>query len=218
MAIQLKVSSSSSSTLSSRWKSIALSSVLLVLVFIGLYSQPLLFDTPSTAHRLKTPTKLHASPDGIVDMQTGHDRPLVVYAYAESDNARDNLKFFLQRGLHAQADFIFIFNGETDASDLVPKNLENIKVVKRENTCYDIGAFGQILAKDGLWMRYKRFITLNASLRGPFVPVWSNDCWTDAFLSKITDEVKVCARTRTGNLAIGATIWLGANFRHSSSG
>lgn len=191
MAAQLKSNSFSSSTSSSRWKSIVLSTVLLVLVFIGLYSQPLLFDTPSTNHQQKTSTKLHASQE-ILDIQNGYDRPLVLYAYAESENARDNLKFFVQRGLHAAADFIFIFNGETDASDLVPKNLENIKIVKRENTCYDIGAFGQILAKDGLWMRYKRFITLNASLRGPFVPVWSNDCWTDAFFSKITDQVKVC--------------------------
>lgn len=44
--------------------------------------------------------------------------------------------------------------------------------------------------KDNLWQQYKRFITLNASVRGPFLPMYSENCWTDSFLNRVTDRVK----------------------------
>lgn len=118
------------------------------------------------------------------------DRPLILYAYAESESARENLRFFLNKGVHGAADFVFIFNGETTAVDTIPE-AENIRVVQRSNTCFDLGAFGEVLRADDLWRRYKRFITLNASIRGPFLPIWSSDCWSDMFLNRVTDLVKV---------------------------
>lgn len=46
--------------------------------------------------------------------------------------------------------------------------------------------------KDDLWKKYKRFITLNASIRGPFFPVYaSSSCWSDVFLNRVTEKVKV---------------------------
>jgi hypothetical protein len=118
------------------------------------------------------------------------DRPLILYAYSESPSARLNIAFFIAHGLHTGADFIFIFNGETDVTQLVP-DWPNIQTVKRENTCYDLGAYGEVLTKDGLWKRYSRFIMLNASIRGPFIPYWSNSCWSERYLNKVTDRVKV---------------------------
>lgn len=188
MAIQLK-NAGTFNSVNGLWKSVLFFSLVLVIVFLGLYNQPLFFDKPRSDHTSAS-KKLHST-QSTFDVGNGYERPLVVYAYAESANARQNFNFFLKRGLHAGADFIFIFNGETNASDLVPTHLENVKVVKRDNTCYDMGAFGEVLAKDGLWERYKRFITLNASVRGPFLPIWSDECWTDAFLNKVTDKVKV---------------------------
>jgi hypothetical protein len=119
-------------------------------------------------------------------------RTLVVYAYAESDSARENLKYFIKKGLNGAADFVFMFNGETDADQLIPDK-PNVRVVRRPNTCYDLGAMGEVLRKDDLWKGYSRFITMNASIRGPFLPVWSKDCWMDRYLDRITDEVKVCS-------------------------
>src|SRR6266699_4129448 len=81
------------------------------------------------------------------------ERPLVLYAYAESDSARQNLAFFAQKGLHGAADFIFIFNGPTNATELVPSS-PNIRIVQRENTCFDLGAIGQVLLEDSLWKQY----------------------------------------------------------------
>lgn len=54
-----------------------------------------------------------------------------------------------------------------------------------------LGAYAEALLKDDLYKKYKNFILLNASLRGPFVPYWSEACWSDLYLNKITDEVKV---------------------------
>lgn len=128
---------------------------------------------------------------GTTTGNSGDDlRPLVLYTYAESPNARANFEFFVRNGLHGRADFIFIFNGETDAADLLPAE-PNIRVVHRENKCFDIGAHGEVLRQDDLWKKYKRFITMNASIRGPFAPMYYPSCWMDAFLGKITDKVKV---------------------------
>ncbi|KAL7627999.1 hypothetical protein AAE478_002195 [Parahypoxylon ruwenzoriense] len=122
------------------------------------------------------------------------DRPLILYAYKESENARDNLKFFLNQGLHGSADFIFILNGETDAADIIPRE-ENIRIIQRPNVCFDLGAFGEVLREDDLWKKYKRFITMNASLRGPFLPYWSKQCWSDAYLERVTNDVKLVGMT-----------------------
>lgn len=119
-------------------------------------------------------------------------RPLILYAYADSEEGTSlkNLEFFIRHGLHAAADFIFILNGETSVASLIP-NEDNIKIVERPNDCYDLGAYAEILTNGDLYKGYKKFIMLNASLRGPFMPYWSNACWSDMYLSKLTDEVKV---------------------------
>lgn len=121
----------------------------------------------------------------------GSDRPLVTYVYSETPEARRNFEFFLKHGLHDQADFIFIFNGETDADLLLPSS-PSIRTVRRSNTCYDLGSHAEVLSTDDLWRRYSKFILMNASVRGPFIPTWADGaCWTNQLLAKITEEVKV---------------------------
>ena len=116
--------------------------------------------------------------------------PLTLYAYSESETARVNIEFFIHHGLHAAADFIFILNGRTDIAAIIPQE-SNIRVVQRENDCYDLGAYAEVLTKDDLYKGYRRFIMLNASIRGPFLPYWAKGCWSDMYLGKITDEVKI---------------------------
>ncbi|KAK8081832.1 hypothetical protein PG996_000613 [Apiospora saccharicola] len=137
-------------------------------------------------------TPLHGSSSS--QHETVSDRPLISYAYAESESGRANFKYFLSQGLHGGADFVFIINGETDAADLIPHK-PNIRVVRRNNTCFDLGAHGEVLRENDLWKKYKRFITLNASIRGPFVPRWSRSCWSDVYLGRVTEKVKLVGMT-----------------------
>ncbi|KAJ0331887.1 hypothetical protein COL5a_002557 [Colletotrichum fioriniae] len=58
-----------------------------------------------------------------------------------------------------------------------------------------MGAIGEVLRKDDLWKKYKRFITMNASIRGPFLPAWSSSCWSDLYLSKVTETTKLVGMT-----------------------
>ncbi|KAF5585076.1 hypothetical protein FPANT_7657 [Fusarium pseudoanthophilum] len=122
-----------------------------------------------------------------------YDRPLILYAYAESEVARANLEYFVVVGLHSAADFVFIFNGETNADSLIP-DAPNIRIVHRNNTCFDLGAYGEVLRTDSLWTHYRRFITMNASIRGPFLPYWAQSksaCWSDLYLDRINEKVKL---------------------------
>ena len=119
------------------------------------------------------------------------DRPLVLYAYFETPNSRDNLEFFLNHGVHAGADFLFILNGDNKAEKILPK-ADNIKFVKRANDCYDLGAFAEVLTTDDLYKKYNRYIMMNASIRGPFLPYYATGCWSDMYLSRLTEKNKVC--------------------------
>ncbi|ROW11836.1 hypothetical protein VPNG_04927 [Cytospora leucostoma] len=205
---------------STRWTAVSIASLIAIWFFWGLlHGQRKVNHTQKVGHVKVQPIghaisshsgSLHSKPDALSIIADAHqagisDRPLILYAYAESENALTNLKFFLSKGLHGRADFVFIFNGAApEAVRLIPKVLPNVKVVQRGNTCYDIGAYGEVLRsqikfgkwakeEDGipLWKRYKKFITINASIRGPFLPVWSDECWTDAILRKVTHETKL---------------------------
>jgi len=140
------------------------------------------------------------------------NRPLILYAYSETANARANLKFFLAHGLHQSADFVFIINGKSDAPQLIPSR-PNIRVIERPNDCYDLGAHAEVLIKDDLWKRYKRFILMNASIRGPFVPTWAGGCWSEMYLGKLTEEVKV--RGLLSSVWCSRSIWRSTSSRTS---
>ncbi|KAI1213009.1 uncharacterized protein F4807DRAFT_412556 [Annulohypoxylon truncatum] len=151
------------------------------------------------AHVNIIPTTTEISPSVLpIPTPADHDniglknstRPLFTYVYTESPNARMNLIFFLSNGLHGAADFIFILNGPTDAANLIPDRT-NIQVVSRSNECSYLTAHSEVLRKDGLWKKYNRFIMLNAEVRGPFMPFWSRSCWSDVFIDRITEEIKL---------------------------
>jgi hypothetical protein len=147
-------------------------------------------------------------------------RSLISYAYTETPSNRANLIFFIQHGLYASADFVFTFNGETDAHKLLPSHPEspvydpavtNIEALHRPNTCLDFGAHAEALLREWdaeharltpmtdkhrggtrFFEAYDRFILMNSSVRGPFIPYWSMACWAEALWAKLTAKVKVC--------------------------
>ncbi|KAJ6261505.1 hypothetical protein Dda_4175 [Drechslerella dactyloides] len=167
---------------------IAVALLTCIAVFLGLSFSHL---GPSLAAESKFAFNFHSSP-------STHDtsRPLILYAYHETENARRNALFFIAHGLHAAADFVFILNGETNLTESLPV-ASNIRSVQRSNTCYDMGAYKEVLTADdgAVLKRYSRFILMNASIRGPFLPPWSRECWSDVFLEKVTDTTKLVGMT-----------------------
>lgn len=166
---------------------------LLVLMVVGTVVLSVLLDVAILAtgdsQGVRVSIMGHLSDGNGVMSQKQHDT-LISFVYSESAFARENIQYFVKIGLHHAADFVFIFNGETTAANFLP-NWDNIKVVHRNNTCYDMGAVGEVMQNDGLWKNYKKFISINASIRGPFIPYWADACWTDLYLNKVTDVVKV---------------------------
>ncbi|KAI1460705.1 hypothetical protein F4805DRAFT_372742 [Annulohypoxylon moriforme] len=174
-----------------------------------------------TATEINPPTLPTPIPDDHDDIGFKNPaRPLFTYVYTESPNARVNLIFFLNNGLHGAADFIFILNGPTNAATLIPDRT-NIQVISRATECSDLIAHDEVLRKDELWKKYNRFIILNAAVRGPFVPFWSRSCWSDVFLDRITTDVKLVGMKATclpkfhiesmiwATDTIGMELWLG---------
>lgn len=159
------------------------------------HSKGSLLPTPPS-HDNTTPVVVAApssssKPEGVTNGNgTVSNRPLILYAYFETENSRANLEYFLRHGLHGGADFLFILNGDNHAEDIIPKE-PNIKYLHRPNDCYDLGAFAEVLLKDDLYKKYNKFITMNASIRGPFLPYWSTGCWSDMYLNRVTEKVKV---------------------------
>ncbi|KAF3064639.1 hypothetical protein GL218_01435 [Daldinia childiae] len=154
---------------------------------------------------LTSPSGLHPLVEHPVVDSTG---PLITYAYTESPTARENLMFFVEHGLHGSADFIFILNGPTNVANLIPSTA-NIEIISQPNKCFGLGVHGEVLRKDGLWKKHNSFIMLNSGIRGPFMPYWSRSCWSDAFLSRVTKDVKLVGTTATCHpkFHIHPTIW-----------
>lgn len=121
---------------------------------------------------------------------------VVLYAYFETPDSRLNILHFLSHALYDSADFIFILNGETDIDKLLPP-LSNVRFIRRNNSCFDIGSQGEVLRMNDyeIVKKYKWFILMNASIRGPFLPTYVEGCWTDMFLSRINENVKLVGTT-----------------------
>jgi hypothetical protein len=132
--------------------------------------------------------------------QQVENRILVVISYYESDDVvKKNLNFFFERGMKedtpsaSNVDYVIVVNGNKNSLD-VPK-LRNVRVVHRENTCYDAGGYAHALGLVNS-KSYTHFIFMNGSVRGPFLPTYLRGIhWTWVFTSLITNDVKWAGAT-----------------------
>jgi hypothetical protein len=121
-------------------------------------------------------------------------KTLVLYNYFESVKAKRNLKFFLDHGVHERQDTDFLLVSNSHVCLDLPIQ-PNFGIIFRNNTCFDLGAYKETILRFDLGKRYSKFILLNGSVRGPFMPSWSKDCWTDAFTRRLNDTVKLVGPT-----------------------
>jgi hypothetical protein len=105
----------------------------------------------------------------------------------------DRVKHFIQNCISSDpnVDFIVISNDKTHVFD-VPTN---VKTLLRENIGYDFGGWSDALLKNDLYKNYDKFIFLNSSVIGPFIPSYCKEKWTDIFLNGLQDNVKLFGST-----------------------
>jgi hypothetical protein len=94
-------------------------------------------------------------------------------------------------------DYVIIVNGDTKVTDFSRLMLPNVWIARRENSCYDGGAIGEVLDENPELWGYKYYVLINSSVRGPFLPrYWpASMSWTVAFTQLITDKVKLVGTT-----------------------
>ena len=128
---------------------------------------------------------------------------LVIYVYAESHSfSLSNLKYFLRFGMKkcSNIDYYIIIQ-QMNNTKLNQMNLpllpSNGHYVEHENECFDLGTIGWFLSK-GITNknRYKYFIFLNSSVRGPYlVSYYEENQWEKIFTNRLNDYVKLVGPT-----------------------
>jgi hypothetical protein len=126
-----------------------------------------------------------------------HTDTLIIYAFAATESGsgvwEDNLDFFLAQGLIADARyrFVVVCNGEVDEAwreklDRVADWLPNFEWHQRADEGRDVGAWRAVLngeVRVGVDVKLiQRFILMNSSIRGPFVPEYYSEGWPEAVL------------------------------------
>ncbi|RKO91776.1 hypothetical protein BDK51DRAFT_21188, partial [Blyttiomyces helicus] len=108
----------------------------------------------------------------------------------------ENLMFFLRHGLLSNVDYLFVLNSDLRENVIIPSR-SNIHILRRENSCYDLGSFkvGVEHLEKKTGKTYKRLMMINASVRGPFMPTYTQGCWIDHFLSRLRNDVKLVGTT-----------------------
>jgi hypothetical protein len=117
---------------------------------------------------------------------------LILYCYYEkNDIYKTNLELFLKFGLYDECDYLFIINDNLSVK--IPEQ-NNIKVMFRKNEDYDFGAYNHALTTIDT-NKYSYYFFINTSVRGPFVPIYTNLKWYQPFINLLKNDVKLVGTT-----------------------
>jgi hypothetical protein len=113
-------------------------------------------------------------------------KTLILYTFHELN---ERVKYFLKHAIFEDTttDFLIIINSMNLEID-VPSY---VKIMKRENIGFDFGAWSEGLLQDNLYKSYDRFLFVNSSAIGPFVPSDSSEKWTDLFFNGVQGTTKL---------------------------
>lgn len=118
-----------------------------------------------------------------------------------SPTADYNLGFFVKKELSYKSDidYIIVINGRTHSESINFPELENLIIIKRDNIGFDFG--GHKAALDYLSLHnktYDYYFFMNSGVIGPILPSYFPETqphWTNCFINKITDSVKLVGTT-----------------------
>ena len=98
-------------------------------------------------------------------------------------------------------DFIIISNN-INKNEEIEKNIEkfkNTKIIYRENIGFDFGGWSYAILKDNLYYKYNKFLFVNSSVIGPFIPSNYNKRWVYKFVDELKDNIKLFGCTINTN-------------------
>lgn len=129
---------------------------------------------------------------------------LVIYHYFERDvSYRDNFLHFLSFGYQEENDYVFIVSGQYSVE--LPK-FSNIQYVFTEPKRSDFGGYAEFINSGFSFQLYEFIFFINSSVRGPYLPAYAQQSWTQVFLKQMGSDVGI----------VGTSICtLKENFRHS---
>jgi len=129
---------------------------------------------------------------------------LVIYHYFEKDvSYRDNFLHFLSFGYQEANDYVFIIGGQYSVE--LPK-FSNIQYVFTEPKRSDFGGYAEFINSGFNFQPYEFIFFINSSVRGPYMPAYAQQSWTQVFLKQMGSDVGI----------VGTSICtLKENFRHS---
>jgi lipopolysaccharide biosynthesis protein len=84
-------------------------------------------------------------------------------------------------------DFIVISNNKKNKIK-VP---DYVKVLFRDNIGFDFGGWSEALLTDNLYKKYDKFIFVNSSVVGPFIPIYYKNKWTDIYINGLENNIKL---------------------------
>ena len=84
-------------------------------------------------------------------------------------------------------DFVVICNNK-ECKFEVPSY---VKTFIRDNIGFDFGGWSDALLTDDLYKSYDKFIFVNSSVVGPFLPYTITNKWTDVYINGLTDDIKL---------------------------
>ncbi len=133
--------------------------------------------------------------DLITFKEPHNDRTILFYAYFEKNKIYSfRLKFFLDVAVRETdpIDYVFIIQGGN--VNVAFPNYTNIRIIKRDNDCYDFGAYGDAINRIGgieQIKKYKAVMFINPSGTGPILPkYWPKSIhWSYAFTSKLRNNI-----------------------------
>ena len=114
---------------------------------------------------------------------------LVLYHYYEKDQSYiDNFAHFLRFGYDSSLDYLIVIAGECSV-DL--PSLDNVQYFFTENKNFDYGGYCAAIQTLDLWQQYDFYLFINSSVRGPFLPAYCNQEWTNLFIEQLSYGVGI---------------------------
>ena len=125
-------------------------------------------------------------------------KSVVIYVYYNSVPNNYNTRFFSWMELQYRkgVDYIIVINGFNYDKSIVFPILDNLIILKRDNIGYDFGGYNHALKyikQNGI--TYDYYFFLNSGVIGPILPHYFKEHWTNIFIKKINNIVKLVGTT-----------------------